>query len=242
MSLEIVLDDNLTLTKFTNAGNWIGSIDDDGNNSDEPIGEKIYLYSDENSSGTFDIGTIEVTASNDAEEDTATINLVNVYFYDENYNEKEINDTNYNLQIVSDYLEFDNSLTIDENNKIINNIKGNTTIQNIINKIDTNGTITILDKNNNLVSNYSNLIGTGYKIRILLANKTYEYKVSVKGDVTGAGKPTMSSAMKIAKYIIGDETLGEQEYFNAADVTGDGQVKMNDVMKIAKIIVDNIEL
>ena len=45
----------------------------------------------------------------------------------------------------NDKLVFDNSLSVDANNKIIYNINAGTIISSILNKIATNGTITLYD-------------------------------------------------------------------------------------------------
>ncbi len=251
LSLEIDLDDDLTLTKFTKASNWLGSIDDNGNPENEGNENKIYLYSEENSTGTFDIGTFEVTAGNSI--GNATINLKNVYFYDENYEEKEINNSTYNFEIIANYLNFDDSLTVDEDIEegiyMISNINGNTSIQTILNKIDTSCTIDVIDNSDNTIAPefYPMTIKTGFTFNVKYAYgstvyREVPYKISVKGDVTGTGRPTMGSVMKIAKYINGDEQISGIEYLKAADVTGDDQIKMNDAMKIAKSIVDHSEL
>lgn len=245
LSAEIELSENLTLTKFTKANNWLGSIDEQGNQVDENSDGNIYLYSDENSSGTFDIGTIEVTSASDIENALSTITLKNIYFYDENYEEKEISNASYNLQIISDYLEFDSSLNVDEDNKLISSIKGNTAIENIISKINTNGNITVLDKNNNEVNknNYSNFIGTGYIIKITLSNNNIvTYKISVKGDINSDGEVDITDVVMAAEHSIDFKPITKPEYFKAGDINEDGEIDITDVVLIAESIVKGTEL
>lgn len=250
---EIDFNDNsaLSLTKFTVADDWIGEVDVQGNPIN-PIeisqsGGKIYLFSETDQTATFNIGTFEVTVGRNIGDSTtnATISLKNTYFYNTNYEEKEISDASYNFEIIPNYLNFDDSLTVVENVPegifMISGIDGNTSIQTVLDKIDTSYTIDIKDHSNNDISNYSGLIKTGYTLNVNYPTRVSPFKISVKGDVTGIGKPSMASAMKIARHVIGQEEITGIEYLTAADVTGEGQAQMNDALKIAKFVIGDID-
>ena len=90
----------------------------------------------------------------------------------------------------NDKLVFDNSLSVDANNKIIYNINAGTIISSILNKIATNGTITLYDNNSNVIDK-TNKAGTGYIISFKFDSKTVNYVLVVTGDVTGDGNVTL---------------------------------------------------
>lgn len=90
----------------------------------------------------------------------------------------------------NDKLVFDNSLSVDANNKIIYNINAGTIINSILNKIATNGTITLYDNTSNVIDK-TNKAGTGYIISFKFDSKTVNYVLVVTGDVTGDGNVTL---------------------------------------------------
>lgn len=90
----------------------------------------------------------------------------------------------------NDKLVFDSSLSVDANNKIIYNINAGTIINSILNKIATNGTITLYDNNSNVIDK-TNKAGTGYIISFKFDSKTVNYVLVVTGDVTGDGNVTL---------------------------------------------------
>lgn len=90
----------------------------------------------------------------------------------------------------NDKLVFDNSLSVDANNKIIYNINAGTIISSILNKIATNGTITLYDNDSNVIDK-TNKAGTGYIISFKFDSKTVNYVLVVTGDVTGDGNVTL---------------------------------------------------
>lgn len=90
----------------------------------------------------------------------------------------------------NDKLVFDSSLSVDANNKIIYNINAGTIINSILNKIATNGTITLYDNNSNVIDK-TNKACTGYIISFKFDSKTVNYVLVVTGDVTGDGNVTL---------------------------------------------------
>lgn len=68
-----------------------------------------------------------------------------------------------------------------------------------------------------------------------IINATKESDTS-KGDVNGDGKVTIMDAVKIAKYVIGSETLTDVQK-QAADFNGDGKISIMDAQNIAKYVV-----
>ena len=136
----------------------------------------------------------------------------------------------------NDHLTFDSSLSVDKNNKIIYHIKASSLMSDILNKTSTNGTVVLYDNKNNIIKEI-HLAATGYVISFEFADKTINYKVAVKGDVTGDGYVKVNDVMKIANYLLENKGLSG-EYLIAADINSDNKVKMNDLMKLATTMIN----
>lgn len=67
-------------------------------------------------------------------------------------------------------------------------------------KISTSGTITVIDINNNVLDD-EKLVTSGSKLEIKLSKKTYEYILSVRGDVNGDGKVTAADVSKMYRFV-----------------------------------------
>ena len=143
-------------------------------------------------------------------------------------------------EVTNEYLEFGESLNIDNEVNIIEKLTRNLKLKNFISLIRTSGSIEVMN-NNELLSDES-VIGTGSKLKITLSNRVVEYTLSVRGDVTGNGQAKMADVMKIATHIIEGNVISGNAFERAADITGDGKIKMNDVMKLATFIIDGGEL
>lgn len=139
------------------------------------------------------------------------------------------------FDIIDEYLYFDESIYVDEDNKYIPNISLKSKVNDIISKINTNGSIKIIDnKDKELTDN--DLIGTGSKITIKLSTKTYEYTVYIYGDIDGDGKLNLSDIMKIANFNYKNKDSLNGVYLKAADYDQNGQYNLQDVMKSAKAL------
>ena len=158
--------------------------------------------------------------------------IVKIYYGDEVIDKYEV---------TNEYLEFDESLNIDNEIGIIEKLPRNLKLKDFISLINTSGSIEIRNNNNELLSDDS-IIGTGSKLKITLSKRTVEYTLSVRGDVTGNGQAKMADVMKIATHIIEGNVIEGEAFERAADITGDGKIKMNDVMKLATFIIDGGEL
>ena len=160
-------------------------------------------------------GTDEVTEG--SLEDTYKIKVY--------YNDTELETYNIN----EDYLNFDSSLNIDDTNKIIKRLVLNTTYSSLLEKIDTTGTITIKRGNNNLSN--SDTVATGDVISIRLSSGTYNYTVSVLGDINGKDGINNGDVAVLYNYLKGKTTL-EKYQIAAGDIINDGNIKINDVSRL----------
>ena len=158
--------------------------------------------------------------------------IIKIYYDDEVIDE---------FEVTNEYLEFDESLNIDNEISIIEKLPRNLKLKDFVSLINTSGSIEVRNNNNELLNDDS-IIGTGSKLKITLSNRNVEYTLSVRGDVTGNGQAKMADVMKIATHIIEGNVISGNAFERAADITGDGKIKMNDVMKLATFIIDGGEL
>jgi len=141
-----------------------------------------------------------------------------------------------------DYLTFDGSLEVDEVKYIINNVKSNTAINDIIDLIYTNGTINVIDKNNIFVEDYNRFVGTGFKFEIILPRQALMYTISVRGDINGDGLININDVIIMSKYLINNELNIDDVKLNAIDVNDNNVLDINDIIKTAKHIINDTEL
>lgn len=134
----------------------------------------------------------------------------------------------------SNYLEFDSSLNI--KNNTITKINNKTTVDNMLDKINSGTGDIKVYKNTTQISNTSN-IGTGYKIKITLPNETREYTTSVKGDTTGDGNVNVNDIVDVANTIVGKKSLSGV-YYTAGNCKEDNSINVSDIVEIAKLIVN----
>ena len=132
--------------------------------------------------------------------------------------------------VINEYLEFIN-LNVDKENKIIKRVAPGTTYNSVINNISTNGNITIKDKNGSVLTGTS-LAKTGDIIEIKMTNNTYNYTVSVLGDVTGDGMVSQADVTKLFQHYRG--TISEEQKLTNAEILA-GDVKEDNVIKLTDI-------
>lgn len=130
-------------------------------------------------------------------------------------------------------------LNVDEKNKDITKISLGTTVTDLLSKIETSGSINIKDgKSGNPITNDSK-IKTGDIIEINMTDKTYTYRASVLGDITGTGNSAVGDVAMLYRYIKGKNKL--ESYESAAgDIVGDGQIKINDVGMLYRYVKGRI--
>lgn len=142
------------------------------------------------------------------------------------YNDEELD----KFDIINEYLLFDKSINVDENNKYLSNINIHTEVNDILSKIDTSGTITIKNNKDELIHD-NNLIGTASKIEIQLSNKNYEYLFIVNGDIDGDGKLTLPDIIKMSMYLYDSSDSLNGVYKKAVDYDYNELYNLQDIMK-----------
>lgn len=142
-------------------------------------------------------------------------------------------------------LEFDDELTVDEDNKYVKYIMDETTVNNLFNKIAvTGGTKKILDKEGNEKTGDAILV-TGDVLNIYLDDEVKsQYTISIMGDSNGDGKVNLVDLVQMRKHIVGwknpqtgviERQTGVQ--FFGFDLNKDGKVNLVDLVIIRKMIV-----
>ena len=134
------------------------------------------------------------------------------------------------------------NVTFNNDYKINNNILSRIDLGSIeifLNNIKSNGEYSIKDKNGNIISNDES-IKTGYSLEIVFSGDESDpynkkYNLSVLGDVLGEGAITQDGIKRVARHIIDNDVLkDDDEYRKAADMNDDDFIKINDVIMMLK--------
>ena len=127
--------------------------------------------------------------------------------------------------------------TVKEDEDIyIENIKENTSIEELENNIKTNGTIEIY-KGETKITDKNKKIGTGMEIRIKLGNEEVRLTAIVIGDITGDGKISIGDLSRLSRHIARIDTDLKGAYLRASDITKDGKYgKISDLLKMARVL------
>ena len=125
------------------------------------------------------------------------------------------------------------------NGSYINNVGKNTSLDDFVGRISSQGGTVEVYSNNNRI--YDGLIGTGMTIRVISSTGEATFTAIVKGDPSGDGKVNALDLLQIQKSIIGEKSLGNANTA-AADVSGDGKVNALDLLQVQKNILGLKEL
>ena len=120
--------------------------------------------------------------------------------------------------------------------KYIENIHPSTKIEEILEKIETNGEIEIY-KGTRKIEDANIELATGMKLKIHTYSKSIEYTLVVTGDLNGDGKMGDIDLLKLARYKAElDKTL-QGEYLQAANIYRDDNIADDiDLLKMARIL------
>jgi len=148
------------------------------------------------------------------------------------YNNNEIDSFNFKKE----YLLFDASIIVDEENNYLYNIEYNTSVVDLLSKINTSGNI-LIKNNKELLLNDSNLVGTGSKVSVEFLTNNVNYYIIIKGDINGNGNLDFQDVLDIANYIYADEIDFDDIYIIASDYDNNGLYNLEDIMKPARKLV-----
>ena len=151
------------------------------------------------------------------------------------YNNTSLAEYTFNVE----YLELDDSLIVDDTNKIIKRIVNGTTLEELSSKISTSGIVSAKDKNKQALSSTDKL-KTGDTVEIKLTNEIVTYTISVLGDINRDGKISIGDVGLLYRKVKGKvELSGEQAA--AGDIINDASIKISDVAKLYRFIKGKIE-
>ena len=137
--------------------------------------------------------------------------------------------------ITEDELTINTGYGLNDEDKTITNITSGTTVEQIKDNIETNGTITIVDKDGEPLED-GDKVGTGSKVTITKDDEEVEYVVIIQGDINGDGEVTTTDLQQVIDSLIGTTTIDEK-YNKAIDLDGDGEITITDISLLRKLIL-----
>ena len=129
------------------------------------------------------------------------------------------------------------SLVVDEDNKILKIVKVGNLASDVIEQIETNGTILGITSGNNFI-NSSDIVKTGDVLNVSFNDNKYLYNLSVLGDVTDSGNISLGDVAKLYKAIKQDLLNKAQKA--SGDVNFNGEIDVGDVAKLYRYIKGRI--
>lgn len=122
----------------------------------------------------------------------------------------------------------DETIILDESNKLIKNIKVSTTVKTLKEKINATATYTIYDKDN-IEKNEDEVLKSGDYLSI----GSNKYILYVLGDIRGVGTYNKDDLKKMAQHIIDKNILTTNQLYST-DYNNDGTLKMDDILYFLK--------
>lgn len=138
------------------------------------------------------------------------------------------------IKVAVDWIEIAlNSTKYEIQNPYIIGIEEGTSVETLLNNLETNRTIEIYNQNNKKIEGQAK-IGTGMKLRL---SEGKEYKLVVTGDLNGDGKVSITDLSKMKLHLIGNQLL-QNEYEKAGDLNKDGKFSITDLSKLKTYIIN----
>ena len=129
---------------------------------------------------------------------------------------------------------------IEDDVKYISRVSPNTTSEFFMSHIDTNGTMTVLNKQGKIIKE-NELVGTGYKLQVEYKGVIYEYQIVVRGDIDGNGIITATDLSSLNQALINKIKLtGILQ--RAADIDYDGSITVTDLSSMNQALIKKITL
>lgn len=217
---------NITFVSFTPSSKWVG---DDISNG------KIDIYTADDISGNFEIGTLKIKVNDNIYNVNDSITLDSVIFYDDNYNSNNIDSVSFDINIPAFVI---NKFKVNEDKKIIKIFETGLKFQNLFDNIYTSGNISAISRGDILLDS-SSLVKTSDKLKISFNDNSYEYLISLKGDVSGNGKIEINDSLMVADYLLDNTQITEDVYLDAADYNDDNKINLKDAIKIVNKALEN---
>lgn len=175
--------------------------------------------------------SVKIFNGNNEEVTTGTLtnsNKLKVYYKEEVVDEYGFSEEYLNINV-----------TVDETNMIFTRLKSGTKVEELKNKIDTSGTITVKDGSTNNVLSNTDIIKTGDTVEVKLLDKTVVYTISVLGDISKDGKVDNGDVGVLYNRLKGKKDLDKCQEL-AGDIINDGSIKINDVARLYRFFKGRI--
>lgn len=137
----------------------------------------------------------------------------------------------------------ENNTSIYENgDQYISRVSSETTIDQFLNNLQTNGNITVYNADGTEIQNRNELIKTKMTIKVSKDGYTdINLPISVIGDIDGNGKVTATDLAATTQQVLKDISL-EGVQFISADISGDKTVTATDLAAIVQIILKELTI
>ena len=211
------------------------------------VDDKIFIGSDVTYKDILDDiesnnDNLKFTVSDTASEDVTdnTLIILNDYKFNVKYNDNLL--TSYTF--VTEYFNIDKDLIVDYNNNIILRLPIGMTVEQLLNKIDTTGMLSVISNDGNGRLANDSIIKTGDLLVVTLSDRDYEFKLSVLGDIISDGIIKLNDVGALYRYFRNKKELTDAEVA-ACDIINDGVVKLNDVGRLYRYFrkkVDSLEV
>ena len=202
-------------------------------------------------SANENIGTLTVALPTELPEGARyTVTLTQIDLSTSEFDSISVNDLTATISVgynppPSEDVSFDDSLEVDNSYRLIERLDlkprsdstTNYTYDDILDKIETTGTIYVVDKNDQPVANNSSL-RTGDVIKIETSGSTYSYTVSVLGDLNGDSEIDIFDVTKLYQYIKNVRQITDPVELSAANIADDGEYDIWDVTVLYRYIKD----
>lgn len=182
---------------------------------------------------SFDSEFLEFVVVNDlGEEITDMSDVIKSTYKLEVYLEDVLLDT---FTIEKSYFKINDSLVVDNQNMIIKRLKLGTAYIDFKKNFDTSGEIKFISHLDGQEVDDEDIIKTDDIVRVSIDGDTFEYTLSVSGDVTGDGILKINDVGKLYRFIRNAQELSLAAEC-AGNVINDGVVKINDVGRIYRYL------
>lgn len=131
----------------------------------------------------------------------------------------------------------ENTESYSEGDKYIYEVNRNTKLTDFINNLDTNGVIKVY-KNDKTELTSTEYIGTGMILEVTKDKNTIKLKISVKGDLDGNGKVTITDLSKMNQILLETIKIEDNEYKLSADLDKNNKISVTDLSMLNKLIIE----
>ena len=128
----------------------------------------------------------------------------------------------------------------EENATFVTEIQPKTSVQQIIEAIETNGKIKIIGNDKNETEVTTGNVATGNRIIMTKGEESEIFVIVIKGDVNADGDADFKDILQVNKHRL-NKVLLKGAFVKAGDVTGDGVADFKDILQINKFRLHKID-